>query len=88
MSPDHADLELLSKMKSMRDGMIMLPPVPLQPMALQQAFYRALVDDWIMLVDMVYGQTAPEAAPQLMRVFKLTEAGNDRLGQLRVSVRI
>lgn len=89
MTPDHADLEFLSKIASERDSMIMIPAITLQPSQLQQALYRALVGDWIKLVDIVMEQ-APVPMTGLFpyRIFKITDEGRARLAQLRVSVTI
>ncbi len=86
VSTDQVDLEFLGTINAKPDKMIMLPIIVLQPPAIQQALYRAIVGGWIRLVDLQQGQRSPAHQPETMRVFQMTADGQYRLEALTVSV--
>ncbi len=79
ISPDRADLELLS-LASNVDGLFALSVDYRASRPTMGAVNRAASAGWIALVDVRYPEVAPT---QLCRIFILTQAGRDRLSDLR-----
>ena len=87
ITPDGAELTILSQFGA---GMLKLPlGGDLEPAPVKLAFMRAVVNEWVRLVDL--SMDARNINGRIVqtphRVFMLTEAGRKRLGQLRVGAK-
>lgn len=81
MTPDdHADFELLGLANEKNKFAAPLGRTVIES-ALQDAFERGIDGRWFEFVDLEYIEAAGGA---LCKIFRLTDAGRDRLAQLRV----
>lgn len=88
MTPDAAELYIFNQFAG--SGFLKLPVGgEVEPQAAKMALLRAIVQEWIMLVDVTSEATVYNGkiikVPH--RVFMMTEAGRKRLGELRVGAK-
>lgn len=78
---DEAELRLLS-LANEKGKFAILVGLPLGQ-AMQDAFERGIDNEWFALVDV--GMVAAAGPGRLMRVFRLTQAGQERRAELRAA---
>lgn len=88
-SPNGDEIEILTKCTDIGEGVKVLPVgvgAVFTPPPLQAAFERATLRGWYVLFDVEnVAMAGPRGAAMMMRIFRLTPAGEARLSKLRVS---